>query len=250
MGHVGDWWQKYIVEPMTMTMAEASWFGFVLSALLLAAAVNIGTSLLLSWTGPGCTLVLLVAAAFGTLAFANYYFYRRRTELMEEGKRILRERPSPGQRRGLIVMVTPAPTARKAVDYHLPKLEHLWLVTTPEMRQAANELRSYMEGQEANGMKRKGHILELEQEYDANQCYYLVRSVYEAGAAAFGLAPADIIADMTGGTKPMTAGMVLACIDMNASLEHVPTKFTGAGQPSLPLDPIEVLFGRASRPVP
>lgn len=248
MQHSGTWWRKYIVEPMTMTIAEASWFGFVLSALLLAAAVNIGTSLVLDLTGPGWTLVLLVAAAFGTLVFANYYFHRRRKELMEEGKRILGERPAPEQRKGLIVMVTRAPTARKAIDYHLPELEHLWLVTTPEMRSAANDLRTFVEGYEANDKKRKGHILELDQEYDANQCYYLVRSVYEEGAAAAGLVPKDVIADMTGGTKPMTAGMVLACIDVNASLEHVPTKFTGAGQPSLPLDPIEVLFGRAGKP--
>lgn len=241
MKHLAKWWQAYLVAPMTMTMAEASWFGFVLSALLLASAVNIGTSLLLSWTGPGWTLVSLLAATIGTLAFANYYFHFRRKQLAEEGKRILGERPIPEQRKGLIVMMTKAPTARKAVEYHLPVLKHLWLITTPEMRDAANELRKFAED---HGVE--GHALELDQEYDANRCYYLVRGVYEQGAAAVELLPTDVIADMTGGTKPMTAGMVLACNDMHAALEHVPTKFTGAGQPSLPLDPIEVLFGQAA----
>lgn len=37
-----------------------------------------------------------------------------------------------------------------------------------------------------------------------------------------GLTPAD----MTGGTKPMTAGMVLACNDLDVALEHVPTQFS------------------------
>lgn len=224
---------------MTMTMAEASWFGFVLSALLLASAVNIGTSLLLSWTGPGWTVLSLLLAAASTLVFANYYFHYRRKRLLEDWKRVFGEREGPKRREGLIVMVTPAPTAKKALEYHLPVLKHLWLITTPEMRNAANELRSHIERHGGHG-----HMLDLNQEYDANQCYALVRSVYEHGAFEAGLASSDVIADMTGGTKPMTAGMVLACIDMNAALEHVPTKFTGAGQPSIPLDPIEVIISR------
>lgn len=239
MKRITRWWETYIIKPMTMTMAEASWFGFVLSALLLASAVNIGTSLLLSWTGPGWTLLSLLLAAAGTLVFANYYFHYQRRRLIEEGKRVFGEREGPKRREGLIVMVTLAPTARKAIEYHLPVLKHLWLITTPEMRKAANELRTHVERQGGHG-----HVLELDQEYDANRCYALVRSVYEHGAIEAGLAPSDVIADMTGGTKPMTAGMVLACIDMNAALEHVPTKFTGAGQPSIPLDPIEVIISR------
>ncbi len=143
------------------------------------------------------TLSVLMVALTGTIVFANYYLHWRRRRLVEEGQRILGERPHPTPRKGLIVMVTNAPTARKAVDYHLGRLK-------------------------------------------------LVRSVFEQFAPRVGLAPSDIIADMTGGTKSMTAGMVLACSDFNAVLEHVPTRFSGAGQPMLPLDPIEVIFGHTN----
>lgn len=241
MKQLAIWWKMYVLEPMAMTLAETSWFGFVLSTLLLASAVNIGASLLLQWTGPLVTLSLLIVALTGTIIFANFYFHWRRRRLVEEGQRILGERPHPTPRKGLIVMVTNAPTARKAVDYHLGRLEHVWLITTPGMRDPYNVLHSYLDEIGA-----KGHLLELDQEYDANRCYYLVRSVFEQFAPRVGLAPSDIIADMTGGTKPMTAGMVLACIDMNAALEHVPTRFSGAGQPMLPLDPIEVIFGHTN----
>jgi len=87
--------------------------------------------------------------------------------------------------------------------------------------------------------------LDLDQEYDANQCYHLVRSVFETRAKEVGLEREQVIADMTGGTKPMTAGMVLACTDLKMALQHVPTRFIGDGQPTVPLDPIEVIFGRS-----
>ena len=37
--------------------------------------------------------------------------------------------------------------------------------------------------------------------------------IYTQEAAEFGLSPDHIIADFTGGTKPMSAGLVLACRD-------------------------------------
>lgn len=241
---VKQMWRKYIIEPMTMTLAEASWFGFVLSTLLLAAAVNIGTSLLLEWTGPGLTLLALLLASFATVIFANYYFHVRRRQLVEAGRRIFAKDKHPIPRKGLIWMVTPAPTVRQAIEYHRVKLQHVWLITTPEMLDHAHELESYLD---EYGIK--AHVIKLKQAYDAKGCYYLVRQVLEVDAPGVGLTRADIIADMTGGTKPMTAGMVLACNDLDVALEHVPTQFSRDNQPIIPLDPIEIPFGYSTSPI-
>ena len=107
------------------------------------------------------------------------------------------------------------------------------------MREEANTLRTY-----AESLGVQCYPLDLVQEYDASRCYFLVRRVFETLAAQVGITAVDVIADMTGGTKPMTAGMALACSDLNAALEHVPTQFVGSGQPTIPLEPIEVVFGR------
>lgn len=231
-------WRKYIIEPMSMTLAEASWFGFVLSTLLMAAAVNIGTSLLLEWTGPALTLLALLLASLTTVVFANYYVHVRRRQLIEAGPRIFAEEKHPTPRKGLIWMVTPAPTVRKAVEYHKAELRHVWLITTPEMTEHTQELGRYLEDHAINAHEKK-----LERAYDAKSCYDVVRHIFEVDALEVGLSQADLIADMTGGTKPMTAGMVLACNDLNAALEHVPTQFSRDNQPIIPLDPIEIPFG-------
>ena len=51
----------------------------------------------------------------------------------------------------------------------------------------------------------------LNSAFDVQEAYLLVRRIYAEEAAKHGLDAAHIIADFTGGTKPMTAGMVLAC---------------------------------------
>lgn len=37
-----------------------------------------------------------------------------------------------------------------------------------------------------------------------------------------GFSPQEIIADFTGGTKPMTVGMIMACLPRERDLEYVP----------------------------
>lgn len=235
-----SWWKRFVTDPMVETLSQVSWFGFALTTVLIAAMVNIITSIFVGLAGPVWAGVTLIVLALITLGYANVRAYRFRQHLIE-GERVIGEKPHPTPRPGLIVLVTKAPTARKAIDYHQSTLEHLWLITTPEMREAANALRAH-----AETLGIQCHMLDLEQEYDASRCYYLVRQVYEVAAPALSLARSAIIADMTGGTKPMTAGMVLACSDLNAPLQHVPTRFVGDGQPTVPLDPIEVLIGRTA----
>ncbi len=235
---MNKWWKRFVVEPLSQTLAEANWFGFVISAIVIAAAVNIATSALVEAIGALGSLITLMVAMAVILLFANAYVVRMRHRIAA-AERIIAERSHPGRRQGLVVMVTRAPTAGKALAYHHDTLQHLWMIVTPDMRDEANQLRKQAEGQGV-----KCHPLDLANEYDASGCYRLVRSVFEVLAGQTGLAPGDVIADMTGGTKPMTAGMVLACTDLKAALEHVPTQFVGAGQPTIPLDPIEVVFGR------
>lgn len=237
-------WRKYIIKPMTMTLAEASWFGFILSTLLMAAAVNISTSLLLEWAGSMVTLLILLLASLGTIIFANYYFHIRRRQLIEAGRRIFAEEKHPTPRKGLIWMVTPAPTVRHAIEYHQATLQHVWLIVTPEMREHAHNLQRFLEEHSI-----EAHIVKLEQAYNAKECYDFVRWVIETDAPAVGFTRADIIADITGGTKPMTAGMVLACNDRAVAIEHVPTQFSLDNQPLIPLDPIEISFEYSTSPI-
>lgn len=50
-----------------------------------------------------------------------------------------------------------------------------------------------------------------------------------------------MIADVTGGTKPMMVGMIFACMSPSRTLEYVPATYESGG-PKEPLDPIEYVF--------
>jgi hypothetical protein len=231
-------WKRFVSDPLATSLSQAPWFGFVLTTILVAAMINLATSIIVEWAGAAWALALLAIGIVLTLAFANLFSYRWRRQIAA-GQRLIGERPHPAKRLGLIVMVTRAPTMHQAVDYHLPALKHLWLIVTPKMRDLAAELRTYAEERGVTC-----YAMDLTQEYDANQCYHVIHRVVQTLAAELQLGQADIIADMTGGTKPMTAGMVLACTDYGIALQHVPTLFNLDGRPTVPLPPIEVVFGR------
>ena len=74
-----------------------------------------------------------------------------------------------------------------------------------------------------------------------------MRGIYRQEATRLGLAPDDVIADITGGTKPMTMGMIVACLEGGHPIEHVPTAFNAAGQPTGPLPPIQIVVQHAGK---
>ena len=115
----------------------------------------------------------------------------------------------------------------------------MWIIVTPEMQEPAGQFRVYAE---ALGVT--CHLLELADEYDAPGCYRLLRDIIQTHAPAANLTANEVIADLTGGTKLMTAGMALACGDLNQALQYVPTQYVGA-EPTVPFQPIEVKLGRA-----
>jgi len=79
--------------------------------------------------------------------------------------------------------------------------------------------------------------------YDSQTCYQTVRDICQREAPRLGLSPTEVIADITGGTKPMTMGMIVACLEGEYPypIEHVPTAFNAAGQPTGPLPPIQIM---------
>lgn len=71
--------------------------------------------------------------------------------------------------------------------------------------------------------------------YDAfgvQETYDLVRRIYEIEIGKAGLRRQDVIADFTGGTKPMSTGMLLACAQLEAPLQYMSGQ--REGKPSEP----------------
>jgi len=69
------------------------------------------------------------------------------------------------------------------------------------------------------------------QELEAQEAYRAVHTIFEREAAEEGMEPGDVIADITSGTKPLTAGMVLAALIGGRALEYVETERDEHGNP-------------------
>ena len=116
---------------------------------------------------------------------------------------------------GLIVLVGPGREGEDplrgpcgpAIEYHLPTLRICWMLISEGGKGAAKDLCSQYEG------KCQIKPVPVGQGFDIYETYRAVWEIYLKEARDAGLSPDQIIADFTGGTKMMSAGMVLACGD-------------------------------------
>ena len=124
------------------------------------------------------------------------------------------------------------------------KLRYCWLVCTPDALPSARALLSTIQ-QECRQQNTQFYLyentpqamppitqvgtslhirlvmLESSRKDDPNYMRQLVDSLYESASSQTGLSAVDLIADYTGGTKSMTAGVVLACSAPDRNLEYI-----------------------------
>lgn len=150
-------------------------------------------------------------------------------------------RSQPEGKRGLIILVSNSEHALHAVRYHyeaLGTLSYVWLIPSNDLdaerfgkgsgetaaiiRDRCNQLRD--EVAKASETERPLDTFVMEQGAspgDAQDTYDLVNRIYRVDADRLGLKASEIIADFTGGTKPMSVGMIMACLPTERSLEYV-----------------------------
>lgn len=124
-------------------------------------------------------------------------------------------RPAPMP--GLIVLVSPRRaderlgelSAYAAIEFHRARLQHCWMIAS------SGEGGSFATAQQL--AQHFGHynlassIWQVVDAASIAETFALADWLYTQRLPACGLGEAEVIADITGGTKPMTAGMVLAC---------------------------------------
>ena len=229
-------WFKYVREPFLRALAQVPWFGPVVSAVLVALLVNILTEALTAWGGLLLAWIAVAALALVTVAFVYAYAAgESRRRARDFGP--LTDFAQPDKRRGLIFLFSREDTLREAIAYHSPTLEHCWLLVTPEMQDQAGQAVGHFSGVSFT-------LHALGSRYDSQGCYQAVRDIYRHEAPRLGLAPSEVIADITGGTKPMTLGLIVACLEGAYPVQHVPTAFNAAGGPTGPLPPIQIMVQR------
>jgi hypothetical protein len=149
----------------------------------------------------------------------------------------------PPRSRGLIVLVGPgsqgkevAPQkqpAARAIDYHLgddDALQACWLIASSGEGGSVPVAEAIRDLYHPHRCRVKvcpiGDPFSVQDTYDVVQGIYN-HEIYGDDVKEVKLAPGDVISDFTGGTKPMTAGMVLACG------RHRPMQYTTGRKPGI-----------------
>ncbi len=160
-------------------------------------------------------------------------------------------------RPGLIVLVSHGQLetipALAAIRYHdrgerddRPErtLRYLWLLASPAAAPEAGEPDPETPSTSAANAERlasryrpllqHAEIVSIRDIDDPQQAFEAVEGIYREAQARFGLRDQDIIADYTGGTKSMTAGMVLACTARERDLQFMkPRRYLADGRADL-----------------
>lgn len=216
---------------------------FIFGALALAVMGNVLTDLVKLYVG-GETAHLwwIFWVAAGLLVFVvvlSYSFGAIRARIAATGNYDVINQPSPAPYRGLIAFVSLAQRAHleKAIQFHSEKLERIWLLATKDAAVLANELQA-----EFATVKCNVTIIPLDDPWNLPAVKTIVEKIYREQLG--GLAEEEVIADFTGGTKPMTVGMIFACLSPSRHLEYVPALYD-ADKPK-PLDPVEYFLSSAT----
>lgn len=186
------------------------------------AGISVKTSLLTLLLG---ALVLLV-----TIVLFNVPIWLRSTLAQPRKTSIAIEEHVPHQR-GLIALVSLGSyvPAENALAYHswagVPgsqsTLTHCWLLAGPgEGEQSSRKNADRL----AEMYAAKGITIEvwpLRDADDPEEIYRAVKLIYQIAQSKYKLPKEEIIADYTGGTKSMTAGMVLAAIEHGGQMQHM-----------------------------
>ena len=224
---------KYIREPFQRALIDIPWFGPVISALLVTMLVDLLTQAVTDWGGLWLGWGVVAFLILATLLFV-YAYTVSESRRRERGLGLISDRPNPPQGHGLIFLFSRENTLREAIKHHQPELTHCWLLVTPAMQsRAANIINEFPD--------LSFTLHPLNDRYDSQGCYRTVANIYREEAPRRGLLPQHVIADITGGTKPMTLGMIVACLEGDYPIEHVPTAFDAAGRPTKPLPPIQIV---------
>lgn len=138
----------------------------------------------------------------------------------------------------------------KAIESHAASLEHCWLLATSGQQVAgslpyAALLAIYL--REKVGLTCKfyyGTAYTISLDDDAlvlSKSYDQIQRVFEQ-AARLGLAPNELVADITTGVRSMTLGMILACLSGDQDVEFVGSRYNAEGRPEGELFPIIFSF--------
>lgn len=206
---------------------------FVLGLIVIGVISNLAYDVLISPgdVGPTLLIPLIASVVITLLAYGLYKLDARRQPRIEvtvDESRLAQAMP------GLIWLLGPGFPHHLtfALSHHRKGGggEQCWLIMQKDVEQVERAFLELDEYLLAEKLDVRLHRLYIDKP-DAEDTYRAARAIWDREALEQGLQPEMVIGDITGGTKPMTAGLVLAAIAADRVLEYVESDRDHQGRP-------------------
>ena len=208
---------------------------FALGAVALEVLANFVYDLVIAGVMPAWATVVRVVVLLVVLAVAAYAFFlldRRRAVTVGSRVHTATIAPHPG----LIWLLSPGKTKPLviAMRHHASptapsesRLRHCWVVLTDAAKETYEDLQAEMERHGIAGVEL--YPVPLVQADIEHTCRAVAR-VYD-DIDAYALQPHQVVTDLTGGFKTMTAGALLACLPYDRPMEYLLSERDASGEP-------------------
>ena len=191
---------------------------FLIGSVVLSILGNAAYVLLVSFTGESrsvlVAIVFITLLIFLFLTITSWIWLRTRRPGVVEIPPEQQASPCAG----LVLLISPpkGTSEEHAISYHLDRqtLRHCWLLASAHARPKAEALALDLS---TNGVQ--SYIVDLSSETQARVVYDAVKQALQQAREVLTLP--SVIVDITGGTKPMTAGAALACLVDGAQMEYM-----------------------------
>jgi len=215
---------------------------FLVGSMALGVMGSALFGLLTRWRGDSTTVLLLLFASAGIGLFVIAVILSALIEVRRQGTELEpNESAAFEPHRGLVVLVSPGQgrSSQRSIERHLgragkPGVEHCWLLYTAQSKPEADELADRFGGRGAAFTP-----VPVRDFASIHSAFHAVESAISQ-AMAEGLGRDDVIVDVTGGTKMMTAGATLACADRRVAIQYMKGKYDAGGRLVPDVDPIPI----------
>jgi hypothetical protein len=209
---------------------------FVFGSVALAVLGNAVYSILTNALGTTQRPQVVIAATALMLLAAAVWLVSRVIGRLRPAPPLANKR-SPQPHKGLILLVSNEPVARKGLDWHKPKLENVWLVCSGQSHALGSTLREELK---ASGTQ--ASIVLIDDVFDVTEVRDKVGHIYDRLSEETELTSNEVILDFTGMTATASVGSALACMAPDRPLQYTPATYDTHLNALVPRDPIEVVL--------
>ncbi len=230
---------RFVRVALLAAVGRSAWLivVFALGAVALEVLANFVYDLVTAGAMPTWATIGRGVSLLAVLAVAAYGFFlldRRRAATV--GSRV--HMPTIAPHPGLIWLLSPGKTKPLiiAMRHHAgptappeSRLRHCWIILTDAAKETYEDLQAEMKRHGIEGVEL--YPVPLVQADIEHTCRAVTR-VYD-DIDAYDLQPLQVVTDLTGGLKTMTAGALLACLPYDRPMEYLLSERDPNGEPIL-----------------